>query len=90
MAIEPKVEKPARDLLGHAIRGECDDFANVAEDIGEQRMLECMSLCVRIAGYVAIDISGHAWPTTADVRDIARRAAAAGLGFDLSEDDAHA
>jgi hypothetical protein len=90
MGIEPKVEDPTRDLLGHAIRGEWDDFANVAEDIGEPRLLECLSLCLRIAGYIAIDISGHAWPTTADVRDIARRAAAAGLGFDLTEDDARA
>ena len=90
MRIDPKVEDPARDLLGHAIRGEWDDLASVAEDIGEQRLLECLSLCLRIAGYIAVDISGHAWPTEADVRDIARRAAAAGLGFDLTEDDAHA
>jgi predicted NBD/HSP70 family sugar kinase len=90
MAIEPRVEEPARDLLGRAIRGEWDDFANVAENIAEQRLLECLGLYLQIAGYIAIDISGHAWPTTADVRDIARRAAAAGLGFDLSEDDAHA
>jgi hypothetical protein len=61
-----------------------------AKDIGEHRLLESVSLCLRIAGYIAIDISGRAWPTTADVRDIARRAAAAGLGFDLTEDDAHA
>ena len=90
MAIEPKVEEPTRDLLGHAIRGEWDGFANVAEDIGEQRLLECLSLCLRIAGYIAIDISGHAWPTTAELREIARRMAAADLGFDLSENDAHA
>jgi hypothetical protein len=90
MGIEPKVEAPARDLLGHAIRGKWDDFANVAEDIGEQRLLECLSLCLRIAGYIAIDISGHAWPTEADVRDIATRAAAADLGFDLTGADAHA
>jgi hypothetical protein len=90
MGIEPKVEAPARDLLGHVIRGEWDDFGGVAEDIGEQRLLECLSLCLRIAGYIAIDISGHAWPTEADVRDIATRAAAADLGFDLTEADAHA
>lgn len=39
MGIEPKVEEPTRDLLGHAIRSEWDDFANVAEDIGEQYLL---------------------------------------------------
>jgi hypothetical protein len=34
MGIDPKVEEPTRDLLGHAIRGEWEQFANVAEDIG--------------------------------------------------------
>jgi hypothetical protein len=90
MGIEPKVEEPARDLLGHAIRGEWEGFANVAEDIGDQRLLEILSLCGRIAGYIAIDISGHTWPTVADVRETAQRMAAAGLDFDLTEDDAHA
>ena len=90
MGIEPKVEEPARDLLGHAIRGEWNDFANVAEDIGEQRLLECLSLCLRIAGYIVIDISGRTWPTAADVHEIAQRMAATDLGFDLTEDDAHA
>jgi hypothetical protein len=90
MGIEPKAEEPTRDLLGHAIRGEWQDFANVAEDIGETRLLECLSLCLRIAGYIAIDISGRTWPTTADVREIAHRMAATDLGFDLSEAEAHA
>ena len=30
MGIEPKAEEPTRDLLGHAIRGEWEGFANVA------------------------------------------------------------
>jgi hypothetical protein len=79
MSIEPKVEEPARDLLGHAIRGEWQDFANVAEDIGEQRLTECLSLCLRIAGYIVIDISGRAWPTAADVREVAQRMATTDL-----------
>lgn len=90
MGIEGKVEEPTRDLLGHAIRGEWQDFANVAEDIGDQCLLECLNLCLRIAGYIVVDISGHTWPTTVDVREIARRMAAVDLDFDLSEDDAHA
>jgi hypothetical protein len=90
MGIEPAVEAPARDLLGHAIRGEWDAFANLAEDIGEQRLLECLSLYLRVAGYIAVDIAGHAWPTNADVSDIAARIAAADLGFDLTEPDARA
>lgn len=90
MSIDPKVEEATRDLLGHAIRGEWDGFARVAEDIGDTRFLECLSLCLRICGYIAIDVSGRAWPTAADVREIARRMAGAGLDFDLGEEDAHA
>lgn len=90
MGIEPKAEESTRALLGHAIRGEWQDLANVAEDIGETRLLECLSLCLRIGGYIAIDISGRTWPTTADIREIAQRMATVELDFDLSEDDAHA
>jgi hypothetical protein len=90
MSIEPKVEEPARDLLGHAIRGEWQDFANVAEDIGEQRLAECLSLYLRIAGYIVIDISGQTWPAVADVREVAQRMATTDLDFDLNEGDAHA
>jgi hypothetical protein len=35
MGIEPTVEEPTRDLLGHAIRGEWEGFANTTEDIGD-------------------------------------------------------
>src|ERR1700733_705313 len=59
--------------------------ANVAEYIGEQRLLECLSLCLRVAGYIAIEISGHAWPTEADVRDIADRGPAPAPGFALPD-----
>ena len=90
MGIEPKVEESTRDLLGHAIRGEWDDFANTAEDIGDQGLLASLSLCLRISGYIVIDISGRAWPTIADVSEIAQRMAAVDLDFDLTEDDAHA
>jgi len=87
--IEPKVEEATRDLLGHAIRGEWDDFANVAEDVGDARFLECLSLCLRISGYIAIDVSGRAWPTVADIQEIARRMSAVELDFNLSEEDAY-
>jgi hypothetical protein len=90
MGIEPKAEEPTRDLLGHAIRGEWDDFANTTEDIGDQGLLASLSLCLRISGYIAIDISGHTLPTVADISEIAQRMAAVDLDFDLTEDDAHA
>lgn len=85
MRIDPKVEKPARALLGHAIRAEWDEYANVIEEIGEERFLECLSLCLRIAGYIAIDICGHRWPSDADLRDIAGRMSTVDLDLGLTE-----
>jgi hypothetical protein len=32
--IDPKVEKPARDMLGHAIRGELQDLAVLIQAVG--------------------------------------------------------
>jgi hypothetical protein len=37
MQIDPKVEEPTRDLLGHVIRGEYREFASLMESIGEER-----------------------------------------------------
>jgi hypothetical protein len=55
-----------------------------------QCLLECLSLCRRISGYIVIDISGHAWPTVADVQEVTQWMAAVELSFDLSEDEARA
>jgi hypothetical protein len=79
----------ARDLPGHAIRGEFDQFGDVVEAIGEQSFLEAGSLCLRIAGYVAIDACAWQWPTDADVREIAQAISALDNEFDLTEQDAH-
>jgi hypothetical protein len=91
MQIDPKVEEAARDLLGHAIRGEFAEFAAVIETIGERRFLEADSLCLRVSGYVAIDACGHQWPADAELHGLARRMA--GLqdkGYELAEADAYA
>jgi hypothetical protein len=85
MPIDPKAEKPARALLGHAIRGDWNAYATCVEQAGEERFLEALSLCLRVAGYVAIDVSDHQWPSDADLREIAGYAAAAELGLGLTE-----
>jgi hypothetical protein len=89
MRIDPRVEKPTRDLLGRAIRGEFDELADVIEAIGEERFQECLSLCLSIAGYIAIEICGHEWPTTAKLRRIAEIMAGADMDFDLGESDVY-
>src|ERR1700689_5230222 len=89
MGIDPKAEVPARDLLEHAIRGELGQFAGVIEGIGEERFLEASSLCLRVAGYIAIDACAWRWPADAELLQIARHAAAVDAGFALPEEDAY-
>jgi hypothetical protein len=69
--IDPKVEEPTRDMLGHAIRGELQDLAALIQSVGGERYRQALGLCLTAAAYVAVDVSGR-WPTDADVREIAR------------------
>jgi hypothetical protein len=85
MRIDPKAEEPARALLGHAIRHEWEAYVGVIEDAGEEGFLECLSLYLRAAGYIAIDVCGHRWPSDAELREIARRTAASELDLGLTE-----
>lgn len=55
-----------------------------------ERRIACLELCLRIAGYIAIDICGHAWPTDADLHEIAQEMAAADLNFNLEDADCYA
>jgi hypothetical protein len=90
MRIDPAIEKPTRDLLGHAVRGEFDKLTDVIEEIGEGRFLECVSLCVQVSGYIVIDVCGHKWPTDADLREIAQLMADVDMDFDLAKADVYA
>jgi hypothetical protein len=90
MVTDPKVEEPTRDLLEHAIRGELRELTELMTKLGAERMAACLTLCLRVSGYVVIDIAGHKWPTEADLREIAQRMAAVDLNFNLEETDAYA
>jgi hypothetical protein len=83
--IDPNTEKPTRDLLGHAIRGELDEMSRLVYAIGDQRYLECITLCIAITGYVAVDVCRIQWPADADLREIARHAASTSDDYDLDE-----
>jgi DNA-binding XRE family transcriptional regulator len=86
MRIDPTIEKPTRDLLGHAIRGELEAMGQQVYAIGDERYLECINLCIAIAGYLGIDIAER-WPSDADLREIARHAAETTTKFDLNASD---
>jgi hypothetical protein len=70
MAIDPQVERPTRHILGHAMRGELDKIADILASLTEQQFLRCLGLCISIAGYIAIDVSGRR-STESDIGQIA-------------------
>jgi hypothetical protein len=82
MRIDPSTEKPTRDLLNLAIRGELDAVRQRVYAIGDDRYLECIALCIAIVGYVAVDVTER-WPTDADLREIARHASETTEDFEL-------
>jgi hypothetical protein len=84
MRIDPDTEKATRDLLSHAIRGELEEMGTLVETMGEERYLQCITLCVFIAGYIGIDVPER-WPTDADLREIARHAAETTKEFELDK-----
>lgn len=89
MGIDPEVEAPTRRLIGHAVRGELDKLADEMTALGPDRFPACLGLCLRIAGYIAIDVSGCQWPSRGDLREIAQRMAAMDADFDLEEPDVY-
>lgn len=91
MVIDPEVDQATRDLLGYAISGDEEGFASSLEATGDERFLQCLSLCVRVAGYIAIDACSLQWPAEADLRKVAQRITGMrDLDFGVSEADSFA
>jgi hypothetical protein len=87
MLIDPKIEQPARAMLGHAMRSELEDLAALIADEGNETVAGAIGLCVLASGYIAIDVSGMRWPTDPVLRKIAHNASDAATGLDLEESD---
>jgi hypothetical protein len=87
--IDPKVEEPTRRLLGHAVRGELDELSGLMSELGPERLLDCLGLCLSLSGYIAIDVCGHKWPPDADLRRLAQLMADIDLDFNLEEPDVY-
>jgi len=86
--IDPRTEEPARDMLGHAIRGETQDLSALIQAVGGERYRQVLGLCLIAAAYVAVDVTGR-WPTDADVREIARLASERGTEIPLDQEDVY-
>jgi hypothetical protein len=86
--IDPKVEEPTRDMLGHAIRGELQDLSTLIQSVGSERYRQVIGLCLSAAAYVAVDVSGR-WPTDAEIREVARLTAERGTEIELDQADVY-
>lgn len=86
--IDPKIEEPTREMLGHAIRGELQDLSTLILAVGNERYRQAIGLCLTAAAYVAVDVTGR-WPTDADVREIARLISERGTEIKLDQADVY-
>jgi hypothetical protein len=61
--IDQEVEEPARQMLGHAIRGELAELAAAIRAGGSERYRQVLGLFLVTAAYIAVDVSGRCPPT---------------------------
>ena len=87
MTIDRAVEGRTRDMLDHAMRGELEDIPPIFQGMETGAREQSLNLCVLVAGYIAIDVSGSQWPSDAVLRRIAENAVKAEtrLKLDASE-----
>jgi hypothetical protein len=86
MGIDRKIEQSTRTMLGHAIRRELDELAELIRTVGNEGVVGSIPLCLFASAYIAIDVSER-WPTEADLREIAKSAAESVTGLDITEQE---
>lgn len=74
-------------MLDHAMRGELEDIPRLLQSMETGPREQSLNLCVLIAGYIAIDVSGSPWPSDAVLQRIAENTVKAEtrLKLDASE-----
>jgi hypothetical protein len=87
VTFDPAIERPARQMLAHAIGHELPDLAALVQAEGEERFTAVTELCVFVCGYIAIEVNGMRWPGEVLLRKIARLAAQSVMLLDVSEDE---
>jgi hypothetical protein len=89
MLIDPKIERPTREMLGHAIQGELSELETAIEAAGDETYAAgIIPLCMLAAGYIAVDLSER-WPMDADIRELAKHTAATSTKYELREQDVY-
>lgn len=90
--LTPSVEKPFRDALGHAIRNEIDDMEQGLLRLTDEQIAFCLTMCLHVSGYVAIDVCGRRWPDEVDLNQIAEATTKSNnaRAFGLKAEDSYA
>ena len=86
MGIDQKTEQTTRTMLGHAIRHELGDLAEVVKTEGSEALAGSIPLCLLVSAYIAVDVSGR-WPTQEDLKEIAESAAQSVTRLDITEQE---
>lgn len=87
MQIGSRAEQTARALMGHAIRGELEEFQQKTTGVDEDELRNALVLAVTISAYVALDVCGGQKPTDDDVRKLAGTVASLEKRITLADDD---
>lgn len=74
LRIPRDVEDAIRDLLGHAARGESQEFSDLLSSLPVEHITMGIALCQFAVGYAAIDVVGREWPNEDNLRAIAKHA----------------
>lgn len=85
MGIDWGIENQTRNMLGHAMRGELEEIPPIIQSLGDDGVRRSLSLCILIAGYIAIDVCGAQWPSDAALHRIAENAAGAETELNIRE-----
>jgi hypothetical protein len=69
--IDPDIEKPFRQALGHAARAEPEAMATLLENLSAPQVSGGIALCTFTTAFAAMDVVGRQWPDEANLRHIA-------------------
>jgi hypothetical protein len=86
MKIDPKVERPARELIGHAMRGELQELEPLIRATGNEVYPHILTLFGFACAYICVDVSQRL-PTDADLHAAARNAADSATELPVTEDE---
>lgn len=87
MQISARVEEPTRELVGHAIHGDQDQFEAKLRDLDIATLEQAVALAMSIAGAVAAHVSEANPPSEDALRTLAATAAKVEKRYDLGADE---